>query len=144
MLFNKLSLSLTCCVVESFSSYLLSGDADFLCFVLFRGSIRADEVLLEGFGTTEESAGGFTLPLVDSLMCTFTNLASWQVIVGQGSWDVHLLNLAQLSALNMAWWNWININLLTIFVPLASVESIPLIALVFEDVSTVVPEAIVP
>jgi hypothetical protein len=137
-------LSFTSGVIESSSCDLLSGDAHFLCFVLLRSTIRADEVLLECLGTTKEGTGGITLPLVDSLMCTLTNLASWQVFVGQGGWDVHLLNFAQLSALNMAWWNWIDINLLIVHVPFTSVESLPLTAFVFEDVSIVVPVAIVP
>lgn len=137
-------VGLTSVVVKSFMCELVSTDTDLNSSELWTSSISAFEVLLENFDTSDEGAVGIGGELIDSLLRSLSNLASWDVVLGQGVWDVVGLDLEELTALLSIWWLRVDVDLLVVDDPLATLESGPLSVFVFVDVSTMMPVSIVP
>lgn len=138
------SIGLTGVVVKSFVGELVSTDADLDGSELWASSISAFEVLLEDFGTSDEGAVGIGGELIDGLLGSLSNLASWDVMLGQGVWDVGGLDLEELTALLSIWWCGIDVDLLVVDDPLATLESGPLSVLVLVDVSFMMPVSLIP
>lgn len=65
-------------------------------------------------------------------------------MISQRVWDMGYLNLEQLAALSGSWRDWIDVDLLSVFIPFATKESPPFATFVFEDVASVVPVAVIP
>lgn len=131
-------------VVESFLGDSWALDADLLLDELWSSSILAYEVLLEDLGTSEECAVSLISPLVDDLLGSFSDLASWDVVFGEGVWDVDLLELEELTALLSVWGRWVDVNFFLVVGPFTSLESLPLVVLVFVYVTIVMPESLIP
>jgi hypothetical protein len=137
-------MSLTSLVVQSLSSDLWTLDADLNLLELWSSSVFTFEVLLEDFLTSYECAVSFISPLINNFLSSITNLASWKVMFCQRIWDVYLLKLEELTALFSVWVSGVDINLLIVVNPLASLESLPFIVLVSVYVTFMMPVSLIP
>lgn len=94
--------------------------------------------------TTKEGTVLLIGPLIEILLGTISNLTSWKFMFSQRVWDMCLLKQEQITALFGSWRDRINVNLLTVHDPLATLESIPFAVFIFEDIASMVPVTIIP
>jgi hypothetical protein len=131
-------------IVEAIGTHFWSLNTDFFLTPLFSVSIVACVVLLEDLGSTEESTCGFISPLVGGFVGALTDLASWNVVLRQGIWNVCPVEQTECAALSGVWWDGVDVDLLSVLGPLTSLESLPFAVLILENVSTVMPVALIP
>lgn len=91
--------------------------------------------------TTKESACLVVLPHV----VLSSDSASWKSSGGEGSWEAPFLQDVERSANSWTSWDaWLEWYLVFVEDPLSTLESVPSLVLVLEDISTMMPVALVP
>jgi len=91
--------------------------------------------------TTEEFTGGMVFPHVESS----SDSASWKSLGGEGSWESPFLQDVERSANSwLSWSLWLDWDFTGVVNPLATLESVPSLVDILEDVSTMMPVALVP
>jgi len=110
-----------------------------------RPSSLTDLVFVVNKSSTKESASTSALPHVNARMSTLSNLASWKFSNTEFCREAPFLEDVEWSANWFTSWNaWVNCNFSTVIDPSFSLESVPLVVYEFEDVSIMMPVALVP
>jgi len=112
---------------------------------LMRSSCLTGFVFLVHKLSSEEIACLSVFPHVVCRCSTSTDLASWESLRSEGSWEAPLFKEIERSADFWAKRNlWLNWDLSTISDPFSTLESVPVVSVVLEYPAVVMPESLIP